>query len=200
MQHLYIITLIFFFFSACGNQEQKSTNEAQNIQSSTPKRDALLHELKAKEIALEKARLEAKVAKEQLLAQRYAKKEAFIKKTQEEQQKNEHEKLSKIGITIEENKIIIDTNTTKDFFQNIGKSINSKLKKITQDLEEGSIREQDAGIKIDKTHINIDLNQSKKFLEGWAKKMQGFVKEFDTIAKQVDTEVEKIDNTTIKGN
>jgi len=194
MQHLSIITLMLLFFSACGNQEQKTTNTSQNIQSSNAKRDALLNELKAKEIALEKARFEAKVAKEKLLAQAYAKKEAFITKTQEKQQKQKNEKLSKIGITIEEDKIIIDTNATKDFFKNIGKDIRSKLKKITQDLEKGTIQEQDAGIKIDKTHINIDLNQSKIFLEGWAKKMQDFVQAFDGIDKSMDTKSDKLRN------
>lgn len=200
MKHLYITTLILFFFSACGNQEQKVTEESQTIQKSNDKKNALMAELKAKEEALLQSRFEAKEAKEKLLIQQDAKKEAFLKNAQEKQKKDKNEKLSKIGITIEDHKIIIDTNITKDFFQNIGKDIGSKLKKITQDLKQGSMYEQDAGIKIDNTHINIDFNQTKKFLDGWKEKMQGFVKEFENITKKLDTEIEKIDNTTTKGH
>ena len=41
---------------------------------------------------------------------------------------------------------------------------------------------------MDETHINIDLNKTKSFLDNWGKKMQGFVKEFNNIAKEFDNQ------------
>jgi len=56
------------------------------------------------------------------------------------------------------------------------------------------------GVKIDETHINIDLNKTKDFLETWGKKMQGFVKEFDSMAKEMDANIKPLENTHTQGN
>lgn len=204
MRYLYITLILIFSLSACDNDEQRTLQETQKMQKAKAEKDALLAEIKAKDEALHQARLEAKAAKEKLLQQEQEKKEAFLKaeilKNKAKQQNTKNEKLSKVGITIEENKITIDTNKTKDFFQSIGKKFGEKLKKITQDLEKGMVNEKDAGVKIDETHINIDLNKTKDFLESWGQKMQGFVKEFDTMAKEIDIEAQQINHTQTKGN
>ncbi|HFQ61894.1 MAG TPA: hypothetical protein ENK39_06295 [Epsilonproteobacteria bacterium] len=105
-----------------------------------------------------------------------------------------------MGITVQDNTITIDTNKTKDFFEAIGKNLGEKLKKMTQDLEKGILKDENAGVDIDDKHINIDLNKTKDFLEAWGKKMQGFVKEFDTMAKEMDTQTKPLDTHNIKGN
>ena len=125
----------------------------------------------------------AQQAKTQLLAELKAKEAARKKKVLEMQKKD---KLSKIGITAEDGKIIIDTNQTKSFFKEIANKMKHKMEKLSKDIEKGMIKDKNAGIEIDETHINIDLNKTKSFLENFAKKMQGFVKEFDTIAKEID--------------
>lgn len=127
---------------------------------------------------------DAKVAQEarsQLL-----KEQAEAKKKQEELEKNN--KYSKVGITKEDGKIIIDTNKTKSYFKDIAHQMKINMDKIRKDLEDGFIKNDEAGIEMDESHINIDLNKTKSFLDTWGKKMQGFVKEFDDIAKEFDTQ------------
>jgi len=194
MQYLYITLLLVLFLPACNKDEQKMTQ----IQI---EKDNLLAEIKAKDEALHKARLEAKIAKEKLLKQEQEKKEAFLrsseKKEKEQKEALKDNKLSNIGITIDKNKITLDTNKTKEFFQNISQIFGNKLKKITQDLEKGILDEKCAGVNIDKTHVNIDFNKTKNFLDAWDRKMQGFVKEFNDISKVIDTQAPNIQT---KGN
>jgi len=133
----------------------------------------------------EQAQHDAKVAQEaraQLLKEQKAEEEA--KKKQKEFEKNN--KFSKIGITSEEGKIIIDTNKTKSYFKDLAYEMKTKIDKMSKDLETGIIKNEEAGIEANQTHINIDLDKTKSFLDTWRKKMQGFVKEFDEIAKEFD--------------
>ncbi len=123
----------------------------------------------------------AQQAKTELLAQ--LKEEEKRKKELASQKEN---KLSKIGITTEDGKIIIDTNKTKDFFKDIATKMKNKMEKLSKDIEQGIIKDKNAGIEIDEKHINIDLNKTKTFLENFTKKVQGFVKEFDNIAQEID--------------
>ncbi len=137
----------------------------------------------------DQAQHDAKIAKEartQLL-----KEQAEAKQKQEELEKNN--KYSKIGITKEDGKIIIDTNKTKSYFKDIAHQMKTKMDKISKDLKKGIVKNEEAGIEMDETHINIDLNKTKTFLDIWGKKMQGFVKEFDELAKEFDNQ-----NKTIK--
>ncbi len=137
----------------------------------------------------DQAQHDAKIAQEaraQLL-----KEQAEAKQKQEELEKNN--KYSKIGITKEDGKIIIDTNKTKSYFKDIAHQMKTKMDKISKDLKKGIVKNEEAGIEMDETHINIDLNKTKTFLDIWGKKMQGFVKEFDELAKEFDNQ-----NKTIK--
>jgi hypothetical protein len=192
MRNLLLTFFLLFSFSGCNDDKQQTIDNAKIAQEAKAEKEALLAEIKAKDEALQKARRETKIVQEKLIAQEQAKKKAFLKeqsqKEKELKQTKQNEKLSKVGISIKENTITIDTNKTKDFFQNIGKKLGDKLKKITEDIQKGMIEEKDAGVKIDETHINIDLNKTKDFLEAWGKKMQGFVKEFDDMAKEMDIE------------
>ncbi len=117
---------------------------------------------------------------------------AQLLKEQEEEKKKEalerKNKLSKIGISTEENKIIIDTNKTKSFFKDLSHKMKTEMHKIHKEMEKGLIKYDEAGIKIDKAHINIDLNKTKSFLETWGKKMQVFIKEVDSIAQEFDNQ------------
>lgn len=197
-----LLFILLFSLTSCGDSEEQAIKQEQILQEAQAikaEKAALLEELKAKDLALTKARAEAKDAKTKLLAQEEAKKEAFVKEerrkaTEKEKvllEKSRNEKLSNVGIEMNENKIVIDTNKTKDFFQNLGKTFENKILKFTQDLEKGVVSEKEAGIKIDESHINIDLNKTKDFLEKWTKKMQSFIKEFDTISKDLDTQTDQ---------
>ena len=205
MRNLLLPTLfILFTLTACDEDKKQAQEQTAIAKAVKAENDVLLAKLKAKEDALQKARLEAKIAKEKLLAEEASKKEAFLKMQAQKEKQNrasqKNDKLSKVGISIENSTITIDTNKTKDFFQNLSKALGNKLKKITTDIEKGMIDQKDAGVKIDETHINIDLNKSKDFLETWGKKMQEYVKDFDAMAKEIDVEKKQLEQNTIKGN
>ena len=132
----------------------------------------------------EQAQHDAKVAQE--ARAELLKEQAEAKKKQEELEKNN--KFSKIGITTEDGKIIIDTNKTKSYFKDIANEMKIKMDKLSKDLEKGVMKNDEAGIEVNETHIYIDLNKTKSFLDTWGKKMQEFVKEFEEIAQEFDTQ------------
>jgi uncharacterized lipoprotein YehR (DUF1307 family) len=137
----------------------------------------------------DQAKHDAKIAQE--ARAQLIKEQEEAKKMQEELE--EKSKYSQIGITSKEGKIIIDTNKTKEYFRGLAHQVKSKMDKMSKDLERGIIKNEEAGIEMDETHINIDLNKTKTFLESWGKKMQGFVREFDEVAKEINGQ-----NKTIK--
>ena len=92
--------------------------------------------------------------------------------------------FQKIGIDIGNDKINIDINQTKDFFNALKQAFESTAQNIQKDLSEGKVdMAENVGIKIDKENINIDLEKTKSFMEDFAKKMENFIVEID---KSVD--------------
>ena len=98
----------------------------------------------------------------------------------------ETEKFNKVGVNVNNGTITIDTNKTKDFFKQLTQNMETQMKKISDDLQQGIVESKEAGINIDNEHVNIDLNKTKTFLEGWAKKIQIFAHEFDNISKNIE--------------
>jgi len=139
----------------------------------------------AKVAAQAKAELRAELKKEQ---------EEKIRQHEEEMRQNN--KLSHMGITTDNGKLIIDTNKTKDFFQQMAANIKVHADKFAKDMEKGIIDDKEAGIEVNETHINIDLNKTKSFLDTWSKTLEGYAKEFDTMTKDIDKELEKDPNAT----
>ena len=123
----------------------------------------------------------------------------LIKEQEEEKKKQEalekNSTFSPIGVTSKEGKIIIDTNKTKSYFKGLAHQMKTKMDKMSQDLEKGIVKNEEAGIEMDETHINIDLNKTKTFLDTWGKKMQGFVKGFDDMAKEFDGQDKSMKDT-----
>ena len=105
-------------------------------------------------------------------------------------------KLRKMGITMEEGTITIDTNKTKDFFRDLNKKMGEKMKKFSDDMEKGIVETKEAGIEINEQHIHIDLNKTQDLLIEWGKKIEDFMQEFDEMAKTLET---NSTNTTMKG-
>jgi len=92
--------------------------------------------------------------------------------------------FQKIGIDIRNDKINIDINQTKDFFNALQQAFESTAQNIQKDLSEGKVdMAENVGIKIDKENINIDLEKTQSFIEDFAKKMESFIAEID---KSVD--------------
>lgn len=188
MYRLLWISFLLFSLNSCGETDQKEKELAKQ------QKNALLLKLKAKDEALQKSKQETQRLQKQLLDLAQMQKEAFLKQKQKQEAQGKsaekENKLSKIGIHLDNNKITIDTNKTKQFFQNLGKQLEGKIGKFAQDIQEGIVHQKEAGVDIDNSHINIDLNQSKHFLNLWGSKMQNFAKEFDNMSKDVNTQAQ----------
>jgi hypothetical protein len=135
----------------------------------------------------------AQKAKAELLAELKLKEEEKQKKELEQQKNN---KLSHMGITTDNGKLIIDTNKAKDFFKQMAIKMQAHAEKFSKDLEKGMIDDQNAGIEMNNTHIEIDLNKTKIFLNTWSKKIEEYTKEFDNITKDLDIKTQKDTNAT----
>ena len=94
---------------------------------------------------------------------------------------NENEDIfQKIGIDIGNNKINIDINQTKDFFNSLIKAFDTTAQNIQKDISEGKVdMAENVGIKIDKENINIDLTKTKSFIEELGEKVESFIGEID---------------------
>ena len=101
-----------------------------------------------------------------------------------ELQKNN--KLAHMGITTTNGKLIIDTNKTKSFFQQMAASLKVKADKFAKDMQEGTIDDKEAGIEVTKSHINIDLNKTKGYLDKWGKVFESYAKEFQKMTEEID--------------
>ena len=159
---LFITTAVLLSFSGCQNAKE---NQAEHD---------------AKVAAQAKAELRAELKKKQ---------EEKARQREEELEKNN--KLANMGITTDNGKLIIDTNKTKDFFQQMAANIKVHADKFAKDMEKGIIDDREAGIEVNETHINIDLNKTKSFLDTWSKTIEGYAKEFDKMTKEIDKELEK---------
>ncbi len=162
-----ILLFILFTLSGCNNAQENQT------------------EHDAKVAAQAKAELRAELKKEQ---------EEKAKKHEAETNKNS--KLAHMGITTDNGKLIIDTNKTKDFFQQMAANLKVHADKFAKDMERGIINDKEAGIEVNETHINIDLNKTKSFLDTWSKTIEGYAKEFDKMTKDIDKELEKDPHAT----
>lgn len=143
-------------------------------------------EQKAKKQAEHDAKI-AQQARAELLAELEAKKDL---------PDNNASKLHKMGITMEDGTIIIDTNKTKDFFREMNQKMGAQMKKLSDDMEKGIVETKEAGIEINEQYIHIDLNKTEDLLIEWGKKIQDFMQEFDEMAKTLET---NSTNTTMKG-
>ena len=94
--------------------------------------------------------------------------------------------FQKIGIDIGNNKINIDINQTKDFFNLLIKTFDATAQNIQKDISEGKVdMAENVGIKIDKENINIDLTKTKNFIEELGKKMESFIGEIDKVVDDI---------------
>jgi len=156
MRHLLITLILLLTFTGCQDKEKEAKAQAEH--------DAQI----AKKV---RAEVQAEYKAEEVKKQQEATKD---------------EKFNKVGINVNNGKITIDTNKTKDFFKQFSKTMEVKMKKISDDLQQGIIETQEAGVNINKDHINIDLNKTKNLLEDWGKKIQIFAHEFDEITKNLE--------------
>ena len=95
--------------------------------------------------------------------------------------------FEKIGVDISKDKIHIDINQTKDFFNTLKNAFEQSAENIQKDISEGRVDMADnIGIKIDKENINIDLTKTKSFIEELGKKIEHFLGEIDKAVENID--------------
>jgi len=90
--------------------------------------------------------------------------------------------LNKIGISTENDKIIIEPKKTKAFFDKLAKTLEKNAKNLEQKTK--TIDENDIGISASKDKITIDLNKTKSFLDS-------FSKELEKVAKDIQDVIDK---------
>ena len=168
MKNIFITCILLFSLAGCETAEEKAKAQA-------------IHDAKIIKQARADLMAELKVKKEAEEAKEKAQKKADALK---------NEKLSQVGISIQNKEITINPEKAKDFFNNLGKKMEEKIHSLTQSLKKGMIEDQDTGVHIDETKINIDLNKTQDFLHTWGKKMQSFVKEIDNMAKSMNSTID----------
>jgi uncharacterized lipoprotein NlpE involved in copper resistance len=153
-----ILISLLFALSGCNNAQENQA--AHDAKVAAQAKAELREELKREEI--EKAKLH-----------------------ELELQKNN--KLAHMGITTTNGKLIIDTDKTKSFFQQMAANLKVKADKFAKDMQEGTIDDKEAGIEITKTHVNIDLNKTKGYLDKWGKVFESYAKEFQKMTEEIDS-------------
>lgn len=94
--------------------------------------------------------------------------------------------FEKMGVEVGEGKLNIDFNQTKDFFNALRDTFESKAQEIQKDISEGKVdMAENVGIKIDKENINIDLEKTKSFVEGFGKKIENFLAELEKSVEDI---------------
>lgn len=183
MRYILISLILLFSFAGCQEKEQQSSKAQTKHDTKTAE------ETRAEVLAEFEAEKKAQLA--QVKATEAKIKALKISPTSESQK--EKDKLSQVGVTMDNDVLTIDTNKTKTFLKDLSKKMEKQMKKISHDLDKGIIEAKEAGVDINNGQINIDLNKTRDLFESWSKKIQVFANEFDEVAKSLD------ENNTDKG-
>lgn len=94
--------------------------------------------------------------------------------------------LNKMGMSMEDGKLIIDTNRAKEFFWQLQQRLDNTSREIDREIREGNLSiTVPAGVEIQKERVTIDLNKTRRFFESWGGKMEDFAREFDKMTKSL---------------
>jgi len=171
MRYFFLATVVLVMMSGCESKEEMEREKAAKLYKEEQQK-----KIKEALVAKEKA-LEA-----QALAEQKAREEANAST------------LSKVGISMDDGKLIIDTNKAKDFFTELADGFQETSKKIDKELKEGNLTAtKPMGIEVSNEKLTIDLNETKSFFESWGEKMESFSKEFDKLTEIID---QKDDNSS----
>ena len=92
-----------------------------------------------------------------------------------------------IGIVIDKNRIVIDANQTRHFFESLTHKLDQNFKQIEQGLRKEKLRSpNDTGIVITEDRLEIDLNKTQNFVEKWMRSLETVGQQLDGIVKELD--------------
>ena len=96
-------------------------------------------------------------------------------------------KVPPVGIIVDKNHIIIDTNQTKHFLETLTHKFDHSFKKIETALRKEKLRSpNETGIIITQDRIEVDLNKTQNFVGKWIRSMEAVGQQLDGIAKELD--------------
>lgn len=191
MRNLLVTLTLLLYLTGCQdkkqlNEEAQAKHDAKIAQQA---RAEVLAELQSGKLQAEKTQIEKlqkKVIQEQALPKEKLPQTQMPTKEEKDSLDHKNAQLNQMGIHMEKDSISIDTNKTKEFFNDLSKKLDVQMKKISDDLEKGMIDTKEAGVEINEKHIHIDLNKTQNMLEDWGKKIQIFVQEFDEVSKNIE--------------
>jgi hypothetical protein len=94
---------------------------------------------------------------------------------------------SPIGITVDRDKIIIDTRQTRAFFESLAHKLDSSFKRLEHDLNRTRTPAPNpVGITVTNDRIEIDLNKTERYMQQWIKGMERVGREMDGLFRQLD--------------
>ena len=176
----YILMSLILLLSLAGCQEKEQESSKAQTKHDTKSAEETRAEVLAEFEAEKKAQLAQVKATEAKI------KALKVTQNTEIQAQAQKDKLSQMGVNMDNDVITIDTNKTKTFLQDLSKKMEKQMQKISHDLDKGVIEAKEAGVDINNGHINIDLNKTQDLFESWSKKIQVFANEFDDAAKNLD--------------
>ena len=176
MRYILMSLILLLSLAGCQEKEQESSKAQtkHDAKSAEETRAEVLAEFEAEKKA-QLAQVKATEAKIKAL-----------KVTPSTETQAEKDKLSQMGVNMDNDVITIDTNKTKTFLEDLSKKMEKQMQKISYDLDKGIIEAKDAGVNINNGHINIDLNKTQDLFESWGKKIQMFTNEFNDATKSLD--------------
>ncbi len=108
----------------------------------------------------------------------------------QKQRKKEIKLSNALDVEVKDGKIIIDTKQTKDFLQSIGEKMRDGLTRVQHSFQKNHIKSQDeTGIKITDTSVQIDFNKSRNFMNKWLNSMKSATEEIDKTMNEIDRDL-----------
>ncbi len=156
------VVLIAGLMTGCESKEEKE----QAIEAERFKQEQVQ---KAEHEAAVKVLADKKAAEDARLAEERAKNPSMI---------------NNMGVSMDDGKLIIDTNKAKEFFVGLQEKLDNTSKEIDREMREGNLTITiPAGLEVTNETISIDINKSKSFFDSWGERMADFAKEFDTMTE-----------------
>jgi len=178
MYKIALSCLIVCIMAGCeSKQEKKQAVEAERFkqeQIQKAKADTEANESAGKKVLAEAEQHPRPEKKEQKQA------------LQTQEKADEPSVMSRMGITMQDGKIIIDTNKTIEFFSIFQEKLDNTSRELDRELKEGNLTiTVPMGVEVTSEKVSIDLNKSKSFFDSWGEKMVGFAKEFDKMTQML---------------
>lgn len=181
----YILSLLIVVHLMTGCESKEEIERAKQAEIFKQEQLKKVEELRVKQ-EQERLKREEELKQAKLLAQKEAQERARLAA---EEAKNPSV-MKDMGFTVDDGKLIIDTNKAKEFFGILHKNLES----VDKQIKEGNLSIiKPSGIEVDKHKVTVDLNKTESFLQSWGNKMEKFSKEIDAFANSLTKD--EINNT-----